>query len=165
MGAAEHMAAVTAEAMAEAAMAAALAEGTVEVDLEEETVAAAKEEGSAVAKVAAMVVEATEAVARAAERVEEAREVVVRVEELEVAMVGERVEEATEVVVRAVVRAAGAMAVVAREAGKEGVGAGGRPWTWAMQACGMPMPLRSTTLATMARTMTAGLTCCWRRFC
>jgi len=46
------------------------------------------------------------------------------VEELEVAMVGERVEEATEVVVRAVARAAGAMARVVREAGKEGVGAG-----------------------------------------
>ena len=59
MGAAERMEAVTAEVMAEAAMAAARAEGTVEEDLEEEMAVAAKEEGSAVAKVAAMVVEAT----------------------------------------------------------------------------------------------------------
>ena len=49
------MEAVTAEVMAEAAMAAALAEGTVEEDLEEEMAVAAKEEGSAVATVAARV--------------------------------------------------------------------------------------------------------------
>ena len=62
------MAAVTAEVMAEAAMAAALAEGTVEEDLEEEMAVAAKEEGSAVAKVAARVEVATEAVVRVVRR-------------------------------------------------------------------------------------------------
>ena len=82
MGAAERMAAVTAEAMAEAAMAAAPAEGTVGEDLEEEMAVAAKEVATEAVRVG------TVAVRVEGVRVEEATEAVVRVERREVARVG-----------------------------------------------------------------------------
>ena len=76
------MAAVTAEAMAEAAMAAAPAEGTVEEDLEEEMAVAAKEVATEAVRVG------TVAVRVEGVRVEEETEAVVRVEMREVARVG-----------------------------------------------------------------------------